>query len=45
MGICQVGRKATAGLLGSDTTASYSAFDYIAIGYKVNLLLLHLQEQ
>ena len=32
MGICQVGRKATAGLLGSDTTASYSAFDYIAIG-------------
>jgi len=32
MGICQVGRKATAGLLGTDTTAGYTAFDYIAIG-------------
>lgn len=32
MGISRVGRKATAGLLGSDTTASYTAFNYIAIG-------------
>jgi len=32
MGVCNVGLKAAVGLLGTDTTGSYTAFDYIEIG-------------